>query len=146
MMEPTAQPISEVGVETFDSKGFLDRYFEISSRGSSQRQEIIAGVTTFLAMVYSVFVVPGMFGKAGFDTSAVFVAVCLTTAFGSLLMGVWEVGRLVQVEQLLNNAAREGARQASTSNVTTAGVPCEPAITVAGVIWNIAAITISAMR
>jgi AGZA family xanthine/uracil permease-like MFS transporter len=89
MMEPTAQPISEVGVETFDSKGFLDRYFEISSRGSSQRQEIIAGVTTFLAMVYSVFVVPGMFGKAGFDTSAVFVAVCLTTAFGSLLMGVW---------------------------------------------------------
>ena len=89
MMEPHAQPISDVGVETFDSKGFLDRYFEISSRGSSQRQEIIAGVTTFLAMVYSVFVVPGMFGKAGFDTSAVFVAVCLTTAFGSLLMGVW---------------------------------------------------------
>src|SRR6202012_591415 len=34
-------------------------------------------------------VVPGMFGRAGFDTSAVFVAVCLTTAFGSLLMGVW---------------------------------------------------------
>src|ERR1700722_12645689 len=89
MMEPHAQPISDVGVERFDSKGFLDRYFEISSRGSSQRQEIIAGVTTFLAMVYSVFVVPGMFGKAGFDTSAVFVAVCLTTAFGSLLMGVW---------------------------------------------------------
>jgi AGZA family xanthine/uracil permease-like MFS transporter len=89
MMEPHAQPISEVGVDAFDSKGFLDRYFEISSRGSSQRQEIIAGVTTFLAMVYSVFVVPGMFGKAGFDTSAVFVAVCLTTAFGSLLMGIW---------------------------------------------------------
>src|ERR1700744_1898355 len=89
MMEPHAQPISEVGAESFDGKGFLDRYFEISSRGSSQRQEIVAGVTTFLAMVYSVFVVPGMFGKAGFDTSAVFVAVCLTTAFGSLLMGVW---------------------------------------------------------
>ncbi|WP_233629461.1 NCS2 family permease, partial [Burkholderia cenocepacia] len=67
----------------------LDRYFGISSRGSTQRREIIAGVTTFLAMVYSVFVVPGMFGKAGFDTSAVFVAVCLTTAFGSLLMGLW---------------------------------------------------------
>jgi AGZA family xanthine/uracil permease-like MFS transporter len=89
MMEPHAQPISEVGAESFDGKGFLDRYFEISSRGSSQRTEIVAGITTFLAMVYSVFVVPGMFGKAGFDTSAVFVAVCLTTAFGSLLMGVW---------------------------------------------------------
>ena len=89
MMEPHAQPLSEAGAESFDTKGFLDRYFEISSRGSSQRQEIVAGITTFLAMVYSVFVVPGMFGKAGFDTSAVFVAVCLTTAFGSLLMGVW---------------------------------------------------------
>ena len=89
MMEPHAQAISEVAAESFDAKGLLDRYFDISSRGSTQRQEIVAGITTFLAMVYSVFVVPGMFGKAGFDTSAVFVAVCLTTAFGSLLMGVW---------------------------------------------------------
>ena len=30
-----------------------------------------------------------MLGKAGFDTSSVFVAVCLTSAFGSLLMGLW---------------------------------------------------------
>src|SRR6201996_5964146 len=88
MMEPHAQPLAEVGAKPFDSQGLLDRYFEISARGSSQRQEIVAGVTTFLAMVYSVFVVPGMFGKAGFDTSAVFVAVCLTTAFGSLLTGM----------------------------------------------------------
>ena len=89
MIEPHAQPISIVGAESFAGKGFLDRYFEISSRGSSQRPEIVASITTFLAMVYAVFVVPGMFGRAGFDTSAVFVAVCLTTAFGSLLMGVW---------------------------------------------------------
>ena len=85
MMEPNAQAFSEVATESFDSKGLLDRYFEISSRGSSLRQEIVAGITTFLAMVYSVFVVPGMFGKAGFDMSAVFVAVCLTTAFGLVL-------------------------------------------------------------
>ncbi|APA85214.1 NCS2 family permease [Paraburkholderia sprentiae WSM5005] len=94
MMEPQALANSEVANESFDTKtfhptGFLDRYFDISARGSTQRQEIVAGITTFLAMVYSVFVVPGMLGKAGFDTSAVFVAVCLTTAFGSLLMGAW---------------------------------------------------------
>ncbi|MBR8127734.1 NCS2 family permease [Burkholderia ambifaria] len=85
------QPTVGVGAEQpdFGAKGAIDRYFDISSRGSTQRREIVAGVTTFLAMVYSVFVVPGMFGKAGFDTSAVFVAVCLTTAFGSLLMGLW---------------------------------------------------------
>ncbi|WP_429505045.1 NCS2 family permease [Paraburkholderia youngii] len=93
-MEPQALANSDVASESFDTesfrgKGFIDHYFDISARGSTQRQEIVAGITTFLAMVYSVFVVPGMFGKAGFDTSAVFVAVCLTTAFGSLLMGVW---------------------------------------------------------
>ncbi|MGO4280943.1 NCS2 family permease [Cupriavidus sp. RAF20_2] len=69
--------------------GKIDEYFQISARGSTRRREVVAGTTTFMAMVYAVFVVPGMLGKAGFDTSAVFVAVCLTTAFGSLLMGLW---------------------------------------------------------
>src|SRR5476649_823661 len=67
----------------------LDQYFQITERGSTTRREVVAGVTTFLAMVYSVFVVLGMLGAAGFDVSAVFVAVCLTAAVGSLLMGVW---------------------------------------------------------
>jgi Flp pilus assembly protein TadG len=31
-----------------------------------------------------------------------------------LLLGLWEVGRLVQISQIVNNAAREGARKAST--------------------------------
>ena len=91
MSDTPVQPTVGVGAEqtALGTTGVIDRYFGISSRGSTQRREIVAGVTTFLAMVYSVFVVPGMFGKAGFDTSAVFVAVCLTTAFGSLLMGLW---------------------------------------------------------
>src|SRR5260370_35151511 len=89
MSDIQAQPVAGIGAEDFGSQGVVDRYFGISARGSTQRREILAGVTTFLAMVYSVFVVPGMLGKAGFDTSAVFVAVCLTTAFGSLLMGLW---------------------------------------------------------
>lgn len=67
----------------------LDQYFHISERGSNVRQEVIAGVTTFLAMVYSVIVVPSMLGVAGFDPGAVFVATCLVSAFGSLLMGLW---------------------------------------------------------
>ncbi|MBW5808016.1 permease [Burkholderia sp. COPS] len=91
MSDTPVQPTVDVGAaeSDFGTQGVIDRYFGISSRGGTQRTEIVAGVTTFLAMVYSVFVVPGMFGKAGFDTSAVFVAVCLTTAFGSLLMGLW---------------------------------------------------------
>jgi AGZA family xanthine/uracil permease-like MFS transporter len=90
MSDTPAQSTVGVGArEDFGHMGVIDRYFGISAQGSTQRREIVAGITTFLAMVYSVFVVPGMLGNAGFDTSAVFVAVCLTTAFGSLLMGLW---------------------------------------------------------
>ncbi|MFM0324800.1 NCS2 family permease [Caballeronia glebae] len=97
MMESSAQQLGDIDITPTEreesvqtaSGGFLDRYFGISKTGSTEKREVVAGITTFLAMVYSVFVVPGMLGKAGFDTSAVFVAVCLTTAFGSLLMGVW---------------------------------------------------------
>lgn len=67
----------------------LDSWFQISARGSSVRQEILAGLTTFLAMVYSVIVVPGMLGKAGFPPAAVFVSTCLVASFGSIIMGLW---------------------------------------------------------
>ena len=71
------------------STGALDRFFEINARGSSIRQEVIAGLTTFLAMVYSVIVVPAMLAKAGFPPDLVFVATCLVAGFGSLLIGLW---------------------------------------------------------
>ncbi|MFB2864889.1 NCS2 family permease [Aeromonas sp. MdU4] len=61
----------------------------ISERGSNVRQEVLAGLTTFLAMVYSVIVVPSLLGKAGFPPAAVFVATCLVAGLGSLLMGLW---------------------------------------------------------
>lgn len=38
----------------------LDRWFEISDRGSSYRTELIGGATTFLTMVYIVFVNPAV--------------------------------------------------------------------------------------
>ncbi|GME37022.1 MULTISPECIES: NCS2 family permease [unclassified Pantoea] len=78
-----------MSTESRPASGKLDAWFSISARGSSVRQEILAGLTTFLAMVYSVIVVPGMLGKAGFSPSAVFVATCLVASFGSILMGLW---------------------------------------------------------
>jgi Flp pilus assembly protein TadG len=39
-----------------------------------------------------------------------------------LLLGMWEVGRLIQVKQILANAAREGARQAATGRSTNSDV------------------------
>ncbi|GCB04153.1 NCS2 family permease [Ralstonia sp. SET104] len=89
MAEQSIPSSTELGTAGIADARAIDRYFQISARGSTQKREVVAGITTFMAMVYAVFVVPGMLGKAGFDTSAVFVAVCLTTAFGSLLMGLW---------------------------------------------------------
>ncbi len=89
MAEQSLASVTERDAAGFADTRAVDRYFQITARGSTHRREVVAGITTFMAMVYAVFVVPGMLGKAGFDTSAVFVAVCLTTAFGSLLMGLW---------------------------------------------------------
>ena len=45
-----------------------------------------------------------------------------------LLLGIWEVGRLVQVSQVLANAAREAARQASTGTATMAEIKSNTAL------------------
>jgi Flp pilus assembly protein TadG len=34
------------------------------------------------------------------------------------MIGLWEVGQLIETQQLLNNAAREGARRAATGSTT----------------------------
>src|SRR4051812_13140368 len=39
-----------------------------------------------------------------------------------MLAGVWEVGRYVEVQQLLSTAVREGGRQAATGNKNLAAV------------------------
>jgi Flp pilus assembly protein TadG len=43
-----------------------------------------------------------------------------------VLLGVWEVGRLIQIQQILNNACREGARLAAQGHIINAnGAPTE---------------------
>ena len=53
--------------------------------------------------------------------AAVEFAVCLPFIL-LMLVGLWEVGRMVEVQQLLNNSVREGGRQASTANIDAAAV------------------------
>lgn len=67
----------------------INKYFEIEARGSSVRKEIVAGVTTFLAMSYIIFVNPDILANAGMDPGSVFVATCLSAAIGTLIMGVY---------------------------------------------------------
>ncbi len=67
----------------------LNRYFGLAAQGTSVRTEALAGLTTFLAMVYIVFVNPHILAAAGMDRDAVFVATCLAAAAGSLIMGLY---------------------------------------------------------
>ena len=67
----------------------LDRYFGLSQQGTDVRTEFIAGVTTFLTMVYIIFVNPIILGKAGMDQGAVFVATCIAAAVSTLVMALY---------------------------------------------------------
>jgi AGZA family xanthine/uracil permease-like MFS transporter len=70
-------------------EGFLDSYFGLKKNRTDVRTEVIAGVTTFLTMVYIVFVNPSILGKAGMDTGAVFVATCIAAAVSTLVMALY---------------------------------------------------------
>ena len=60
-----------------ESRSFLERTFGLSENRTNVRTEFIAGLTTFLTMVYIVFVNPTILGNAGMDKGAVFVATCI---------------------------------------------------------------------
>ncbi len=68
---------------------FLDRWFELTANGTTVRTELIAGVTTFLTMVYIVFVNPTILGNAGMDKGAVFVATCIAAAVSTMVMALY---------------------------------------------------------
>src|SRR5712664_4558348 len=70
-------------------RAFLDRYFGLSESGSSVRTELVAGITTFLTMVYIVFVNPQILGNAGMDKGAVFTATCIAAAVSTLVMALY---------------------------------------------------------
>src|SRR5499427_2487427 len=70
-------------------RAFLDRYFGLSESGSDVRTEFVAGITTFLTMVYIVFVNPTILGNAGMDKGAVFVATCIAAAVSTLVMALY---------------------------------------------------------
>ncbi len=70
----------------------LDRYFQITERGSTVGTEVRAGVTTFLAMAYILFVNPSILSLAIDVDNAVpqlVTVTALAAAFGTLVMALW---------------------------------------------------------
>ncbi len=77
---------------TASSGGGLDGYFRITERGSSVGQEVRAGVTTFLAMAYIIFVNPAILSTAiDFDGAfpQLLTVTALAAAAGTLIMALW---------------------------------------------------------
>lgn len=62
----------------------MDRFFRISERGSSLSNEIIGGLTTFLAMAYIIAVNPLLMGPEG--AGLTFEAALTATCFGAAIM------------------------------------------------------------
>ena len=74
---------------TAPQANWLDRTFGLTRNGTTVRTEFIAAATTFLTMVYIVFVNPQILGAAGMDKGAVFVATCLAAAVSTLVMALY---------------------------------------------------------
>ena len=62
----------------------LDKFFKLSEKGTTVKTEILAGVTTFLAMAYILAVNPAMLGETGMSVQGVFLA----TAVATIIMGL----------------------------------------------------------
>ncbi len=64
----------------------LEKIFKIKERGSSVRTEIIAGITTFLAMAYILAVNPSYLAAAGIPAGAAFSATAISAGIATLCM------------------------------------------------------------
>ncbi|MFG6178420.1 NCS2 family permease [Halomonas sp. THAF12] len=70
-------------------KRLIANHFKLAEHGTDVKTEVIAGITTFLTMAYIIFVNPSILSESGMDYGAVFVATCLASAVGCLIMGLW---------------------------------------------------------
>ena len=67
----------------------LKKYFLFDERRTDLRTETVAGITTFLSMMYIVVVNPTVFSAAGVDFGGVFIATIIATVAGTLIMGLF---------------------------------------------------------
>ncbi len=66
----------------------IAQFFKFKENNTDLRTESVAGMTTFLAMAYILFVNPDILAAAGMDQNAVFVATALSAAIATLVMGL----------------------------------------------------------
>ena len=66
----------------------LEKLFNLKICKTNVKTEVLAGITTFLAMSYILAVNPAILGDAGMDVQAVFMATAISAAIASIIMGI----------------------------------------------------------
>jgi Permeases len=67
----------------------MEKFFKLKENGTTVSTEIIAGITTFFAMAYIIFVNPQMLSQTGIPSGAVFLATIIASVAGTLVMGLF---------------------------------------------------------
>ena len=67
----------------------MEKFFHLKENGTTVSTEIIAGLTTFFAMSYIIFVNPNMLSQTGMPFGAVFLATIFASVVGTLVMGLF---------------------------------------------------------
>lgn len=67
----------------------MEKIFKLKENGTNVKTEIIAGITTFLAMAYILAVNPSILSAAGMNPNAIFAATAVSAAFATLIMAFY---------------------------------------------------------
>jgi AGZA family xanthine/uracil permease-like MFS transporter len=76
-------------VDSDKSVSSLERLFHLKENQTTVRQELLAGLTTFMTMGYVVVVNPRILSEAGMPVEGVLFATCISAAIATLIMGLW---------------------------------------------------------
>ena len=67
----------------------MDKLFKLKENGTTVRTEILAGLTTFFAMSYILFVNPAILSQTGMPAQGVFLATIIGAVAGTLMMAFY---------------------------------------------------------
>ena len=83
----------------------MDKFFKVKEHGSTVRTEIMAGVTTFMAMAYILMVNANMFSLLeGVSYGAIYIATAISAVIGTVLIGLLSNLPLAQASGMGLNA------------------------------------------
>ncbi|BCJ97285.1 NCS2 family permease [Anaerocolumna chitinilytica] len=67
----------------------MEKFFKLKEHGTTVSTEIVAGITTFFAMAYIIFVNPQILSQTGIPFGAIFLATIISSVVGTLVMGLF---------------------------------------------------------